>query len=57
VAKDDGCGLEQLVALLINRSAAGSTCATRAEQSEDMILSLCPQECVGRCVHLQQWHL
>jgi len=42
---------------LIHRSVADSTCVTRAEQSEDRIPSMSPQECLGRCVHLQLWCL
>lgn len=57
MAKGDGCGLESLMVFLINRSVADLTCATHAQQSEDMLSSLSPQECVGTCVHLQQWFL
>jgi len=47
-------GMTKVVAFLIHRSVADSTYVTRAEQSKDGIPSPSRQECVGRCVHLQQ---
>jgi len=51
VTKGHGCGLEWLVVLSIDGSAADSTCAMHAEQSKDMITSMSPQECLGRHNH------